>query len=124
MSRLFPLAVPTAALLFVAGLSGCGGVDASTPINELTEDDWAELCADMTTDWDAVSEDCGEYVAEEPAYTAADCEADVAFLTAGCDAVAGDWQTCMEGRKAADPCFPNRGLPSACDLVAECDPTQ
>jgi hypothetical protein len=109
-------------LALLASLVGCGGVSEGTPINDLTEDDWAELCADATEGWDAVSQDCGAYVADIPAYTAADCEADVAFLTAGCDAVVGDWQTCMAGRQAADPCFPNRDLPSACDIVAECDP--
>lgn len=111
-------------VLVVAALSGCGGVDEATPLNDLTEEDWATLCADATVGWDAVSEDCGAYTADIPAYTAADCEADVAFLTAGCAAVVGDWQTCMAGRQAADPCRPNAGLPSACDLVAECDPNQ
>lgn len=99
-------------------LVGCGGVSPSTPINDVDADGWAKLCADLTADSVDITEDCGAYEANIPAYTQEDCEADAAFLTAGCSAVVGDWQTCWQGSLTADPCNPQ--YPSACELVDEC----
>ena len=105
------------ALLLV--LAGCGGVKPDTRLNDLEVEDWAELCADMTAAQVDQTKDCGGFTADIPAYTAADCEADVSFLSAGCDAVVGDWQTCMTGYLASDICNPQ--YPSACELIAPCD---
>ena len=104
--------------LWILMVGACGGVSESTPINDLDEDDWAKLCAELTVGATEREQDCGGYVATEPPYTAADCEADVAFYTAGCTAVVGDWQTCMRGVLEGDMCNPQP--PSACAIVDEC----
>lgn len=100
-----------------AMLVGCG-VSPSTPVNDLDADDWAKLCADATAGSTERTQDCGQYEASEPAYTAEDCEADASFYDQPCDAVVGDWQTCVQGLLTIDLCNPQ--APSACDLIAEC----
>ncbi|MEZ4316930.1 MAG: hypothetical protein R3F61_05490 [Myxococcota bacterium] len=101
----------------LCALVGCG-VSASTPLSDLDDDDWAALCEEATADSVPRTQECDTFVADVPAYTAADCIADVAFLNAGCDAVVGDWQTCVQATMTADLC--SRLDISACDLVAEC----
>jgi len=102
----------------LVGLVGCGGVAAGTPLNELDADDWAQLCEEATQDTQPITADCGVFQVDLPAYSAADCESDASFLTQTCTAVVGDWQTCLQGSQATDPCDPQP--PSACALVADC----
>lgn len=101
-------------------LAGCGGIPEDTPLTELETEDWVELCADITADLPTESElvDCGLFEEEVAPYTAADCESDTSFLTATCAATVLDWQTCVTGFLASDPC--DRQGPEECVLVAEC----
>lgn len=105
--------------VLLAALVGCGGVDDSKKLSELSTEEAKDVCLELVDDYPEKTVTCSGATITI-GLTAADCDGETP-ASANCTATVGDTRDCTAAIYAqAEACMVDAPLPAACAKLSGC----